>query len=187
MPNVIVVDIRKGVVKSAVREFFSKLETSGDSILNKSKHVYIKVNGIDFRKHCFTSPEVLEAVIEYFQASGATVYVMENSTQANMTRIVFAINGYLNICERTGAIPIYLDEEETENFEFKGKASIKDDPNGYILKTFRFPKTIVKIMQNRESITYINLPKLKTHSMAGVTLGMKNQWGFPQHADRGKG
>jgi hypothetical protein len=41
-------------------------------------------------------------------------------------------------------------------------------------------------MENRDSITYINLPKFKTHSMAGVTLGIKNQWGFPQHADRGK-
>ncbi|MBA7547179.1 hypothetical protein ES705_39582 [subsurface metagenome] len=61
-----------------------------------------------------------------------------------------------------------------------------EDSKGYILKTFRLPKTITKIMENRDSITYINLPKLKTHSMAGVTLGIKNQWGFPQHADRGK-
>jgi uncharacterized protein (DUF362 family) len=181
---VYVIDIKEEI-KSAVSEICSQL-ASEKPLIKASKEIYIKVNGIDFRQHCFTSPEVLEAVIEYLQGHGATVYVMENSTQANMTRIVFAINGYLEILERTGAIPIYLDEEPTDPFEFKGKPSIKDDPKGYILKTFRFPKTIVKIMQNRDSITYINIPKLKTHSMAGVTLGIKNQWGFPQHADRGK-
>ncbi len=46
--------------------------------------------------------------------------------------------------------------------------------------------TVVNLIENRDSITYINVPKLKTHSMAVVTLGIKNQWGFPQHADRGK-
>ena len=111
---------------------------------------------------------------------------MENSTQANMTRIVFAINGFKDVCEEMGAKIIFLDEEDTKTFEFKGKPSVAENSKGYILKTFRLPKTITKIMENRDSITYINLPKLKTHSMAGVTLGIKNQWGFPQHADRGK-
>jgi uncharacterized protein (DUF362 family) len=100
--------------------------------------------------------------------------------------LVFEITGYKSICEQTGAKPIYLDEEKTELFTFKGKESIEQDPDGYILKKFHLPKTVVKIMNDRESYTYINLPKLKTHSMAVVTLGIKNQWGFPQHADRGK-
>jgi len=125
-------------------------------------------------------------VIIYLKGKDAKIYVMENSTQANMTRIVFAINGFKEVCEKTGAEIVYLDEEDTETFEFKGKPSAEDKHTGYNLKTFRLPKTIVKIMKNRDSITYINLPKLKTHSMAGVTLGIKNQWGFPQHADRGK-
>ncbi|MHA1279431.1 MAG: DUF362 domain-containing protein [Candidatus Helarchaeota archaeon] len=184
MPDVHVVDVTTDV-KSAMQLLCSKLN-SEKQMLKKSKKVYIKVNGIDFKKHCFTSPEVLEALVEYLTAHDATVYVMENSTQANMTRVVFAINGYKALCERTGAIPIYLDEEDTEIYEFKGKASIEKDPHGYILKTFHLPKTIVNIMNHRDSITYINLPKLKTHSMAVVTLGIKNQWGFPLHADRGK-
>ena len=90
------------------------------------------------------------------------------------------------MCEKTGAKIIYLDEEDTKIYEFKGRPSVKNDPKGYNLMTFRLPKTVVKIMENRDSITYINVPKLKTHSMAVVTLGIKNQWGFPQHADRGK-
>jgi len=184
MTEVFIIDTKQGL-KSAVSELFTYLEKTGP-ILKSSKEVYIKVNGIDFKKHAYTSPEVLEAVILYLNNIGAKVYVMENSTQANMTRIVFAINGVKNICEKTGAKIIYLDEEDTKIFEFKGKPSSKDDPKGYNLKSFRLPITIVKIMENRDSITYINLPKLKTHSMAGVTLGIKNQWGYPQHEDRGK-
>ena len=184
MTEVIISDTKNGI-ESAVNSIFKSLEKSG-TILKDSKEVYIKVNGIDFQKHSYTSPEVLKAVIEYLNNIGADVHVMENSTQANMTRLVFAINGFKDVCEETGAKIIFLDEEDTEAFEFKGKPSVAENSKGYILKTFRLPKTVIKIMKNRDSVTYINLPKLKTHSMAGVTLGIKNQWGFPQHADRGK-
>jgi len=184
MTEVFIFDTKQGL-ESAVNEMFNNLEKI-EPILKSSKEVYIKVNGIDFQKHSYTSPEVLKAVIEYLNNIGADVHVMENSTQANMTRIVFAINGFKDVCEETGAKIIFLDEEDTKTYEFKGKPSVAEISKGYILKTFRLPKTITKIMENRDSITYINLPKLKTHSMAGVTLGIKNQWGFPQHADRGK-
>ena len=184
MAEVFISDTKMGVSK-AVNEIFSNLMKSGP-ILKSSKEVYIKVNGIDFQKHAYTSPEVLKEIINYLKSKDAKIYVMENSTQANMTRVVFAINGFKEVCEKTGVEIVYLDEEDTETFEFKGKPSAEDNSMGYNLKFFRLPKTIVKIIKNRDSITYINLPKLKTHSMARVTLGIKNQWGFPQHADRGK-
>lgn len=185
--SVYIVDIKKKGIKSAVNELFSYLEKSKTPILKSLKEVYIKVNGIDFKKHCYTSPEVLEAVIEKLKEIGASkIYVMENSTQGNMTRVVFGITGFKKVCKRVGAKIIYLDEEKTEEYTFRGKPSIEEDPKGYILKTFRLPKTIVKLINNRDIYTYINIPKLKTHSMAGVTLGIKNQWGFPQHSDRGK-
>jgi uncharacterized protein (DUF362 family) len=184
MSEVFISDTKNGI-DSAVNEIFINLEKSGP-ILKDSREVYIKVNGIDFKKHAYTSPEVLREVIKYYIEKGAKVYVMENATQANMTRIVFSINGYKKVCDDLGAEIIYLDEETSEVFEFSGKPSSLETADGYILKQFRLPKTIVKIMNERDSITYINLPKLKTHSMARVTLGIKNQWGFPQHADRGK-
>ena len=185
MTDVFIVDTKQGI-QAAVNEMFSQLEKTGP-ILKSSKEVYIKVNGIDFKKHVYTSPEVVRAVIEYLKKIGAKkVFVMENSTQANMTRVVFEITGYKKVCKETGAKPIYLDEEKTQVFTFKGKPPVSEDPNGYNLTTFRLSKTVVKIMENRDIYTYINMPKLKTHSMAGVTLGIKNQWGFPQHADRGK-
>jgi len=40
------------------------------------------------------------------------------------------------------------------------------------------------LIERKDENLYINLPKLKTHSMAGVTLGVKNQWAFPQPSDR---
>lgn len=184
MTDVFIVDTKQGI-QSAVEEVFSHLKKTGP-ILKSSKEVYIKVNGIDYKKHAYTSPEVLKAVIEYLNNLGAKVFVMENSTQANMTRVVFTITGYKEVCEKLGANIIYLDEQKTKTFEFKGKPSAVDDPKGYNLKNFRLPETIVRIIDNRDSITYINLPKLKTHSMARVTLGIKNQWGYPQHEDRGK-
>ncbi|MFX1302492.1 MAG: DUF362 domain-containing protein [Promethearchaeota archaeon] len=185
MIEVYIEDTNQGIL-SAVTRILDQIENSGKSILKSSKEVYIKVNGIDFKKHSYTSPEVLEAVIFYLKEKGAVIYVMENSTQGNFTRLVFAVNGYKDVCEKTGVNIIYLDEEDTETFEFKGKPSVKEDPKGYNLMTFRLPQTVVRIIKNRDSITYINIPKLKTHSMAGVTLGIKNQWGFPDHADRGK-
>jgi uncharacterized protein (DUF362 family) len=185
MTEVYIEDTNQGI-KLAVRKIFSQIEKSSKSILKSSKEAYIKVNGIDFKKHTHTSPEVLGAVIELLNEQNAKVFVMENSTQANLTRLVFKITGYKDICDKLGAKAIYLDEEDTQTFEFKGKASSKDDPKGYNLKTYRMPKTIDYIIKNRDRVTYIDLPKLKTHSMAVVTLGIKNQWGFPQHADRGK-
>ena len=185
MTKVYIEDINQGI-KSAVNQIFTQIEKNGQPILKSSKKIYIKVNGIDFKKHTYTSPEVLDYVIQYLKKKNAEVYVMENSTQANLTRIVFELTGYKEICKKNGAKIIYLDEEDTKTYEFKYKPSSEEDSKGYNLKTYRLPATIVNIIENRDSITYINIPKLKTHSMAVVTLGIKNQWGFPQHADRGK-
>ncbi|MFX0008292.1 MAG: DUF362 domain-containing protein [Promethearchaeota archaeon] len=185
MTEVYIEDTVQGI-KSAVNSILNQIERSGNSVLKESKEVYIKVNGIDFKKHTYTSPEVLEAVILYLKEKGAKIFVMENSTQGNITRLVFTITGYKQICDKHGVNIIYLDEEETQSFEFSGKVSKDKDPKGYNLMTFRLPKTIVHIIDNRDSLTYINIPKLKTHSMGVVTLSLKNQWGFPIHKDRGK-
>ena len=52
---------------------------------------YIKVNGIDHKKHCFTSAEVLEAVIEYLKKIGAKIHVMEDCSSNTMTRGLWVI------------------------------------------------------------------------------------------------
>ncbi len=163
-------------------------ELGGSSLLKSSGRVYIKPNGIDAKAYCHTRTEVVEAVIRYwFEAGAEQVFLMENSTQSNYTRIVYEVNGYRDICRRTGAVPVYLDEERPVHFTFTGKKGSADgEPLGYDLTDFEMPETVAQeLMERRRDNLYVNLPKLKTHSMAGVTLGVKNQWGFPVHEHRG--
>ncbi|MFX0043638.1 MAG: hypothetical protein ACFE8L_12070, partial [Candidatus Hodarchaeota archaeon] len=64
MTEVYIEDTNQGI-KSAVNQIFLHIQKNGQPILKSSKEVYIKVNGIHFKKHTYTSPEVLEAVILY--------------------------------------------------------------------------------------------------------------------------
>jgi uncharacterized protein (DUF362 family) len=171
-------------IQRTVNDIFESL--GGKSLLKTSKNVYIKVNGIDTKPYAYTRPEIVESVIEYFNLIGANqVYLMENSTQANYTRIVFEVVGYAKICKRTGAKSIYLDEQKTITLKFSGKQAAAYEPSGYDKTTFEMPIIIVdKLIKGKKENLYINLPKLKTHSMGIVTLGIKNQWGLPAHYAR---
>ena len=155
-------------------------EAGGEKLLKESGEVYIKPNGIDGQPYCYTRPEAVEAVIRYWNEHGAKkVYLFENSTQSNATRLVYAVTGYDRICKRTGAIPVYLDEDRQVEYTFRGR----DD---YQNSRFLMPQFVVKnLIENKDKNLYISLPKLKTHSMAGVTLGVKNQWAFPCQDARG--
>nr|MDO8099119.1 DUF362 domain-containing protein [Candidatus Njordarchaeota archaeon] len=169
-----------------VKEIFYEFG-GGAQMLKTSLDVYLKPNAIDAKRYCYTRPEALEAVIRYFLDVGANnVYVIENSTQGNYTRLVFEANGYADICKQTGAKPIFLDEERTECFEFRGEPSKRQSPSTrYDLTTFEMSSTVVReLIKRKNENLYVNIPKLKTHSMAGVTLGIKNQWAFPRHQDR---
>ena len=172
-------------LRAAVWEIFD--EAGGSALLKESRQVFLKPNGIDGQPYCYTRPELVETVIEYWNAHGAEkVWLFENSTQSNATRLVFAVIGYDAVCRRTGAKPVYLDEEKTVPFEFRGRKSVKDDPDGYFVTQFDMPRFVVKnLIEERDRNLYISLPKLKTHSMAGVTLGVKNQWAFPAQPSRG--
>lgn len=175
----------KAELKKAIYELFDA--AGGEAMLKESREVFIKPNGIDGQPYCYTRPEAVEAAIEYWNEHGAKkVYLFENSTQSNATRLVYAVIGYDKICRRTGAVPVYLDEDKTVEYEFRGKPSAADDPNGYTATKFLMPRFVVKnLIENKDKNLYISLPKLKTHSMAGVTMGVKNQWAFPCQSARG--
>ena len=74
MIEVYIEDTNQGI-KSAVDRIFAQIEKSGQSIIKSSKEVYIKVNGIDFKKHTYTSPEVLEAIILSLKEIGVKIFV----------------------------------------------------------------------------------------------------------------
>lgn len=171
-------------VDAGVRRIFDFY--GGKKMLNSGGDVYIKPNAVDAKPYAYTRPEVLEAAVRYWKDAGArNIYVFENSTQCNITRLVFRITGYADICRRHGAIPVYLDEEETVEVAFSDKPRPGGHSGAYDRNTYRISKTVADIIARRDEVLYINLPKLKTHSMGVVTLGIKNQWAFPRHEDRG--
>ncbi|MDR2687357.1 MAG: DUF362 domain-containing protein [Oscillospiraceae bacterium] len=174
----------KQEVFAAVAEIFNA--AGGKSLLKPSGDVYIKPNGIDSKPYCHTRPELVEAVIRYWKENGARrIFLFENSTQGNFTRMVFAITGYSAICNKYGVKEVYLDEEKSVAFAFRGKAGEEREADGYRHTSFDMPLFVVRhLIERAGENLYINLPKLKTHSMAGVTLGVKNQWAFPQQNDR---
>jgi len=167
----------KKEIFAAVGEMFDA--AGGKALLKPSGDVYIKPNAVDCKAYSYTRPEVIEAVLRYWKDAGARkIYLFENCTQGNFTRMVFAITGYSEICRRLGVMQVFLDEEKDVVFEFKGR----DD---YESASFRMPKFVAeRLVEQKDENLYISLPKLKTHSMAEVTLGVKNQWGFPQQGDR---
>ncbi|MCL2495364.1 MAG: DUF362 domain-containing protein [Oscillospiraceae bacterium] len=174
----------KEEVFAAVKEIFDA--AGGRALLKASGDVYLKPNAVDCKAYSYTRPEVIEAAARYWRDNGARdIYLFENCTQGNFTRMVFAITGYSEICKRLGVKQVFLDEMDDTLFEFKGKKGEGEEAEGYATGSFNMPKFIVeRLIEGRDENLYISLPKLKTHSMADVTLGIKNQWAFPQQADR---
>jgi len=147
----------------------------GRALLKSSGDVFLKVNAIDFKPFTFTDPEVVGAAVRYFRSEGASrVYVIENSTQSNFTRLVFKASGLLKVIKENGATPVYLDEGRQETLTMPTL--------GREVRVSRWVKE--RLMHGKDSNLYISFPKLKTHSMSTVTLSVKNQMAFLAHADR---
>lgn len=171
--HVIFSDTDNGINLS-VKEIFDYFG-GGRTLLKPSKDVYIKVNGVDSKKYAYTDPEVLRQTILYLQQNGANdIYVIENSTQGNITRLVFMATGIKKVCRQTGAIPVYLDETPAIPVYLETLKSFID------ISSFVYERLIEQADQN----LYISIPKLKTHSMSQVTLSIKNQFGFVHHQSR---
>ncbi len=172
-------------IGNAVTAIFDEL--GGASLLKSSGEVFIKPNAVDAKAYSHTRIEVLREIILYWKKAGAKkIYLFENSTQANYTRLVYSATGYARLCRETGAKPIYLDEEKSRPLSFTGRGPVGiKDPDGYDLTSFEMPETVMRLIEERDRHLYINVPKLKTHSMGVVTLGVKNQWGFPMQKCRG--
>ena len=170
MPTVVIEDIKDSLYHSICNIFDG---FGGAEGLVKDKKVFIKINGIDFRKQCYTSPEVISAAIDVMKDAGANkIYVMENSTQGNITRLIFKVTGIDRIITERGAKAIYLDEQKPVEVSIGGSK-------------IKFPKILYdNLIVNRKDNFYLSIPKFKTHSMAAVTLGVKCQMGFLYHRDR---
>ncbi|MCU0598021.1 MAG: DUF362 domain-containing protein [Desulfobacterales bacterium] len=171
--EVVLSDTGRGIA-SAVSGVFGHFG-GGEKLLRSSRDVYIKVNGVGCEPHVYTDPEVLRETILYFRKCGArAIYVLENCTQANFTRLVFKVAGYLKICKETGAVPVFLDETPSVPIFLEGIEEFVD------ISRFAFERLI----EQGEENLYLSLPKLKTHSMSQVTLSVKNQFGLVHQKSR---
>jgi uncharacterized protein (DUF362 family) len=171
--DIILADTKPGIA-SAVREVFDHFG-GGGKLLRSSHDVYIKVNAVGYDPYVYTDPEVLRQTILYFQKCGAhKIYIIENCSQGNFTRLVFDAIGYLKICKETGAIPVFLDETPSVPIFLEGIGQFVD------ISAFVFERLIEQEQEN----LYLSLPKLKTHSMSQVTLSIKNQFGLIHQRSR---
>ena len=172
MAKVIIEEVKEGLYQSLKR--ISEEFELAKRLLNKDK-VFIKVNAIDFRKECYTSPVVISAIIDLLKELGSfDLYLIENSTQGNITRVVLRATGIEQILKEKKVKPIYLDEEKPVEIEL-GKEKLK----------IKFPRILYEeLIERREKSFYLSLPRLKTHSMTTVTLSIKNQMGLIYHRDR---
>jgi len=171
--EVMLADTRPGIAQAvnAIFEHFG----GGGKLLRSSRDVYIKVNGVGTEAFVYTDPEVLRQTILYFQKCGARrIYVMENCTQANFTRMVFHVTGYTQICKETGAVPVYLDETAAIPVFLEGLEEFID------ISAFVYER----IIEQRAENLYLSIPKLKTHCMSQVTLSIKNQFGLVHQMSR---
>jgi uncharacterized protein (DUF362 family) len=171
--KVVLADTKPGIA-DAIRNVFEPFG-GGENFLRSSRDVYIKVNAVGLEPNVYTDPEVLRQTILYFKQCGArSIYVIENCTQANFTRLVFKAIGYFKVCKETGAIPVYLDETPAIPVFLEGVEEFID------LSRFVFERLIEQRAEN----FYLSLPKLKTHSMSQVTLSIKNQFGLVHQKSR---
>jgi uncharacterized protein (DUF362 family) len=147
------------------------------TVLGGKEDVFIKVNAVDFKAHCFTDPAFVSAAIKVFKRAGAkNVYVIENSTQGNFTRLVFRVSGLEKATKDAGGKPIYLDEGK--------QVEVILPTLGYPVHVSRWVKD--RLIDGRDRSFYLSIPKLKTHSMGTVTLGVKNQYGLIMQGDRSR-
>jgi uncharacterized protein (DUF362 family) len=171
--KVVFSDTGQGIAES-VREIFGHFG-GGKKLLKESRDVYIKVNAIDLKKYCYTEPGVVREAILYFREQGARdIYVIENCTQGNFTRLVFKGTGMDAVCRETGAVPVCLDETGSVPVYLETLESFID------ISDFVYERLI----RDRDRNLYLSIPKLKTHSMSQVTLSIKNQFGLVHQASR---
>jgi uncharacterized protein (DUF362 family)/Pyruvate/2-oxoacid:ferredoxin oxidoreductase delta subunit len=131
-------------------------------IIKKGNKVLLKTNMLmssSENKAITTNSKIIEAVILKLKKIGAKPYVGD-SPAIQSARYVSKISGVLDICKKHSVELIELNTPK--------QISI---PNGKRIKSI----TVAKELDNFHHI--INMPKLKTHSLAGLTLSIKNLYG----------
>jgi len=135
-----------------------------NSMIHSGDKVFIKINHLSPpsppEKGIVTHPVFTEAVIILLKETGADITVGDDIEEDGEDG--FKISGYREMCRRHGVRLV--------NLRQAGFAEKTCD--GKILKNIYTSKIVA------EADVIINLPKLKTHSLAVFTGGIKNMYGI---------
>jgi uncharacterized protein (DUF362 family) len=111
-----------------------------------------------------TDKRVILAVAQVCKDAGAKeVTVGENPGYGITSRFAFRLSNLLHHMKEMDINPVFLDEEEKVNVP---------NPEGILFRNVKVPKPYL----NADVI--INIPKMKTHLQAKVSLGIKNLHGI---------
>jgi len=161
-------------VVAMVREAISLLG-GVEQFITPGDSVFIKPNVFSAQhpdEAATTDLRVLEAVLVTAKdARAGRVMVGENPAIA-LARDVLEAHGVGDMIRRYGAQIRCLDEEPHETVSV---------PGADVLHRVDFPRCVM------EADRYLSLPKMKTHAMTHVTLGIKNNLGLlPEHEKKGR-
>lgn len=133
------------------------------------RRVVIKPNLIDDRPYPVTTPtDTVEALVKFFKEDNQLI-IAEGSGFGD-TRTIYRNQGYVELADRHGVELVDLNSEEFEVLEKKGAA---------VLKRFEFPLVL-------KGAYLISAAVLKRHSIARITLTLKNMLGATIGRDKGR-
>ncbi|MCJ7633772.1 DUF362 domain-containing protein, partial [Candidatus Bathyarchaeota archaeon] len=156
---------RRLAIKELVRRTVDMVKGM-DSIFERADTVVIKPNlvvPVPPSMHITTDPHVTASLVELVKEAGVRkVIVAENPALIHKGKDAFRVTMTEKFCRKAGAEIAYLDECE--------QVAV-DIPNGKAMQKTMIPKVVL------ESDAFINVPKMKTHWLCQVTLGIKNLLG----------
>lgn len=173
-----VVRIKNGDIKLAVKEALNLIGGPKEIFQNR-KQVMLKPNLVAPVPACTTKPEIIKALAEIIKDEGKKVSIGEGSAAAPgfnlknniqyrtkkseildpMQKYVFDELGYTKLAEELDIPLINL---------HTGKMVDIEVPNGLMYDKITVHHSIT------ESDMLVSVPMMKTHTLATVTLGMKN-------------
>jgi uncharacterized protein (DUF362 family) len=112
-----------------------------------------------------TDPEVVEAIIDVCRMNGSPdkIYLVESDATVMKAKYAFKMLGYEKLARRKNV--------ELVNLCADTLLPIKSNTTNPVLQQIKMPETLTKVD------LFISVPKLKLHSLTGLTCALKNQFG----------
>jgi uncharacterized protein (DUF362 family) len=172
MAKIALEKVGKNLYESLVRA----VDLLGEVELSSQDRVLIKPNIVEPlspRSGRITNPELVDAIIRWCKGSGVREIVLGEgpSYYVSEGRLLscFTGTGYKEVAERHGINWVIFDHHPHEVFSDKAPCL----PREFGISRFAFDMDKI-----------INVPVLKTHYLARVTLAMKNLKGFLRREDK---